>query len=322
MSRHAEAVSAGEQALTVATATGDRAIERNATLYLGIVHGAMGNYRRAVELLQASLAAYEIAGPSLPAGDRVVSLPTAHTYVARYLAELGELRQAADRADAGMRAADAGGSPWLLATCYFGRGSVELRRGAFLTAIPLLEQALELCRSHHLQSWFPAIGASLGYACANAGRATEGLTLLEQATAHADRMRVSASYSLWLTYLGYALLRLGRTAEAQRAAATALERARKHGERGHEAWALFLLASLAGRDESSSGERIETAFGQAIDLARALGMRPLLAYGQAGLADAYDRLGRGERASETRAVARQIREEIGMISEGPAPTTS
>jgi tetratricopeptide (TPR) repeat protein len=319
MSRHADAVSAGEQALTVATATGDRAIERNATLYMGIVHGAMGNYRRAVELLQASLAAYETAGPSLSAGDRVVSLPTAHTYVARYLAELGELRQAADRADVGMRAADAGGSPWLLATCYFGRGSVELRRGDFLTAIPLLEQALELCRSHHLQSWFPAIGASLGYACANAGRATEGLTLLEQATAHADRMRVSASYSLWLTYLGYALFRLGRTAEAQRAAGTALERARRHGERGHEAWALFLLASILASDQSSSAEQLEKAFGQAIDLAGALGMRPLLAYCHAGLAHAYDHLGRPEQAAEARARAQRLREEIGMLSPGSAP---
>jgi hypothetical protein len=54
-SRHADAVSAGEEALSLARATGNHAIERDATLYMGIVHGAMGSYGRAVELLEANL---------------------------------------------------------------------------------------------------------------------------------------------------------------------------------------------------------------------------------------------------------------------------
>lgn len=312
-SRHYDAVSAGEEALAVARSTGNQAIERDATLYMGIVHGAMGSYGRAVELLQANLSAYEVADEKLSARERVVSRPTARTYIARYLAELGELRQAADHASAGMRAAESGANPWLLATCYFGMGSVELRRGDFPTAISSLERAVELCRSHHLQSWFPAVGASLGYAYANAGRATEGLALLEQAVAHADRMHVGASYSMWLTYLGHALLCLGRAAEAQRTAEAAVERAREHGERGHEAWALFLLAS-AGVSAGSSGAEAIEMFEPAIDLARSLGMRPLLAYCHSALADASDRLRIPERAAEARGLAQQIRKEIGMIS--------
>jgi DNA-binding NtrC family response regulator/tetratricopeptide (TPR) repeat protein len=314
MSQHADAVSAGEEALALARATGNNAIERDATLYMGIVHGAMGSYGRAVELLRANLAAYEVADEKLSARERVVGRPTARTYVARYLAELGELGQASDHANAGMKAAETGANPWLLATCYFGMGSVELRRGNFPAAISSLERAVELCRSHHLQSWFPATSASLGYAYANAGRASEGLALLEQAVAHADRMHVSASYSMWLTYLGHALLCLGRAAEAQVTAETALERARKHGERGHEAWALFLFGSAAARVGSSDADTIEQMLGQAIDLARSLGMRPLLAYCQAGLAEAADRLGRPERAAAAREAAEQIRKEIGMIS--------
>ncbi len=322
MSRHADAVAAGEDALAVARATGDRVIERDATLYLGIVHGATGTYGRAVELLRATLAAYEAADAKLSARDRIVSRPTARTYLARYLAELGDLPGAADQASIGMRAADGGDNPWLLATCYFGVASVDLRRGDLRAAIPSLERAVELCRSHHLQSWFPAVGASLGYAYANTGRPAEGLALVEQATADADRMHVGASYAMWLTYLADAYLRLGRIAEAQRAAEAALERARKHGERGHEAWALFLLASVAASAGTSGAAAVETTFEHAIDLAGALGMRPLLAYCHAGLADACDRLGRPERAVEARARAQRIREEIGMISPGSAvPTT-
>ena len=313
-SRHADAVSAGEEALSLARATGNHAIERDATLYMGIVHGAMGRYGRAVELLEATLSVYESTDKKLSARERIVSRPTARTYVARYLAELGELRRAADHANAGMRAAESEANPWLLATCYFGMGSVDLRRGDFPAAISSLERAVELCRSHHVQSWFPASAASLGYAYANAGRAIEGLTLLEQAVAHADRMHVVASYSMWLTYQGHALLCLGRAAEAQATAEVAVERARKHGELGHEAWAL-LLAALAAASTGSSGAGTVEMFERAIDLARSLGMRPLLVYCHSALAGALDTFGSPERAAEARGLAQQIRNEVGMISE-------
>jgi tetratricopeptide (TPR) repeat protein len=171
-----------------------------------------------------------------------------------------------------------------------------------------------VCHSHRLQSWFPSIGASLGYAYANADRAPEGLALLEQAIAQADRIHLRASYSMWLTYRAHACLRLGRTDEAQRVAEAALDRARRQSERGHEAWALFLLASIGAATASSTAEDIKGAFGHAIDSARALGMRPLLALCHSGLADAYGHLGRPEQASAERVLAQHIRREIGMMA--------
>jgi tetratricopeptide (TPR) repeat protein len=311
-SRHVEVVSAGEEAVRLARAANSPAVERDAMLYVGIVHGAMGDYARAVDLLLATLHAFEVAGTKLSARERVVSLPTARTYLARYLAELGELRQAASHAAAGLEAAEAGGGPWFLATTCFGMGSVEIRRGDFLAAISLLERALDLCQNHRLQSWFPSISASLGYAYVNAGRSAEGVALLEQAIGHAARMHLSASYSMWLTYLADSYLSLGRFAEARRSAQAALDHARKHGERGHEAWSLFLLASVAAGTGSATADEVETLFGPAIDLARTLGMRPLLAHCHAAQARAYAHLGRGDRASEERAQTETIREEIGM----------
>ena len=61
MSRHVDAAAAADQAVALARAAGDGALERDATLYMGIVHGAMGNYRRAVEVLRSTLTAYEAA---------------------------------------------------------------------------------------------------------------------------------------------------------------------------------------------------------------------------------------------------------------------
>src|SRR5262249_32392039 len=123
-------------------------------------------------------------------------------------------------------------------------------------------------------------------------------------------------------YLGHSYLSLGRFAEARRSAQAALDHAREHGERGHEAWALFLLASVVATTGSAIAEEVETLFGPAIDLARTLGMRPLLSQCHAAQARAYARLGRGDRASEERAQAETIREEIGMSGTEADPTPS
>jgi hypothetical protein len=126
---------------------------------------------------------------------------------------------------------------------------------------------------------------------------------------------------MWLTYRAYACLRLGRTGEAQRVAEAALDGARRQGERGHEAWALFLLASIAAATPSSTAEDIKGTFGHAIDSARALGMRPLLALCHSRLADVYGHLGRPDQASAERELAHAIRHEIGMMA-GDLDTTA
>jgi tetratricopeptide (TPR) repeat protein len=313
--RHAEAVSAGEEALARAKSTGDGALARDATLYVGIVHGAMGHYERAVEVLQATLDAYEAAGTKLSARERVLGRPTARTYIARYLAELGELPRAAAHARAELETGEGPRGPWFFATCYFGMASVEIRRGDFPAAISHLEQALELCSTHHLHNWLPSIGASLGYAYANAGRVAEGLALLERAPADADRMHLNASVSMWLTYLADGYLRLGRIAEARSAAEAALDRARAQGERGHEAWAMFLLASVAAAAGSPPLE-VEKMFRDAAETARALRMRPLLAHCHLGLADAYARFGRPDEAAEERTAADALLQGSGPAGAG------
>ena len=62
---------------------------------------------------------------------------------------------------------------------------------------------------------------------------------------------------------------------------------------------------------SVTAEEVETLFGPAIDLARALGMRPLLAHCHTAKARLYDHLGRGDRASAESGLADTIRDEIG-----------
>src|SRR5262249_57984624 len=122
------------------------------------------------------------------------------------------------------------------------------------------------------------------------------------AIADADRMRLGASYAMWLVYLGLASLRLGRVDDARRAGETALERARRQDERGHAAWAFYLLASTEAAP-SPGADDSEKAFRRAIDVAQSLGMRPLLTHCYAGLSETLIRPGRTHDAASARAPA-------------------
>jgi hypothetical protein len=95
-----------------------------------------------------------------------------------------------------------------------------------------------------------------------------------------------------LAYLGEAALSVGQSEEAADHARCALEAARAQKERGHEAYALKLIAELTARQEPLDVKAGVTAYREALELADGLGMRPLVAQCHLGLG----RLGR--RASE------------------------
>jgi tetratricopeptide (TPR) repeat protein len=103
------------------------------------------------------------------------------------------------------------------------------------------------------------------------------LRLLQDAVQRAEAMKFGANHALRLTWLGEAYLLAGDEDAAKRHALRAVELARQHGERGHEAYALRLLGDLTIR---RSGANVETAaehYRAALALAQTLGMQPLAA---------------------------------------------
>jgi hypothetical protein len=116
--------------------------------------------------------------------------------------------------------------------------------------------------------------------------------LLEQAVEQAVSMRILFSCSLWLTQLSEAYLLAGRMADALAGTQRALESAREHQERGHEAWALRLLGEIHSHREYAEIGPAEAPYQQALVLAEELGMRPLLAQAHLGLGKLYLTTGR------------------------------
>ena len=66
--------------------------------------------------------------------------------------------------------------------------------------------------------------------------------------------------------------------------------AREHGERGHEAWALWLLGELEC-EPGLNPLRAAESYGEALETATSLEMRPLVAHCHLGLGKLYGRMG-------------------------------
>jgi tetratricopeptide (TPR) repeat protein len=99
-----------------------------------------------------------------------------------------------------------------------------------------------------------------------------------------------------VVWLGEAYLRAGRLDEASTQAQRALEFARGHQERGHEAYALRLLGEIHARQDPPKVEPAEAHYQQALPLAEELGMRPLQAHCHRSLGTLYSQVERLEEA--------------------------
>jgi tetratricopeptide (TPR) repeat protein len=152
----------------------------------------------------------------------------------------------------------------------------------------------------------------LGYTYARSGRLGEGLALLAQATTAFESGVATVFHSLVTAQSGEACILAGRLQEAHRHAERALTLTRERGERGDEAYALRLLGEIHSQETPPDGGTAETRYRQAMTLAEALGMRPLVAHCQFGLGTLYRRTDKREQAQEHLTTATAMYREMGM----------
>jgi tetratricopeptide (TPR) repeat protein len=112
--------------------------------------------------------------------------------------------------------------------------------------------------------------------------------------------------------LGGAYLLDGRLADATRIAQDGLATARQRGERGVEGQVLRLLGDIAAHPDRVEVDTAEAHYRQALALAEALGLRPLLAHCHLGLGKLYRRTGKREQAREHLTTATTMYREMEM----------
>jgi class 3 adenylate cyclase/tetratricopeptide (TPR) repeat protein len=272
---HGRAVTLAQRERAVAAAFKNFSGTIVANFRLGQVYHSLGEYAKAADLLRGNLE--QLEGDLQRETFGLAGFPSvfSRVWLALCLLEQGELDEAAARAEEAVGIAEAENHAFSVVVAHAGRGVVHARREMLDEAITSLERGLVIARMADIPILFPLVAAPLGWVYAQAGRAGEGLRLLEEAIERAEDMGFGANHALRLTWLGDSHLRCRHTDAARRLGSRAVEIARRQGERGHEAHALRLVAEATMTGAPPDVEAAREHYRSARALADALGMRPL-----------------------------------------------
>jgi tetratricopeptide (TPR) repeat protein len=212
-----------------------------------------------------------------------------------------------------MHIAEAAGHVYSLLFPLLGLGTLTLDQGDFAGAVAPLERGLELCRTRQASSRLHDFAWALGAAYHGTGRRAEGVALMEDAARGVAEQ--TSRWSWWagrVGSLGGAYLLEGRLADATRIAQEGLAAARQLGEREVEGQLLRLLGDIAAHPDRFEVDTAEAHYRQALALAEALGLRPLMAHCHRGLGVLYRRAGRRQQAPEHLTIAVTMYREMEM----------
>jgi tetratricopeptide (TPR) repeat protein len=306
MGRHDQAITAAQRACALATTGGDVALYALANLFLGVAYQAQGDYRRAIDCCEKSMASLTEAQHHERFGEVFPAAVISRAWLTACHAELGTFVAGRAVGEEGLQIAETIGHLPSIMFISWELGLLALRQGDLCTALALLERATRICHEGNLPIYLPRVAATLGAAYTLDGRAADAIPLLTQALEQTVAQDMRGLQTLCMLPLGEAQLMAGHLEEAHVLAERALTLARAHQERGNQAYALRLLGEAAAHQEPPHVALAEAHFRQAITLAEELGMQPLQAHCHRSLGTLYARTSQRQqaRAALTTAVER------------------
>jgi len=308
---HAEALDCARRSLAIADELDDPRMRVSAMYCEAQTLQACGDYTRTAELLRRCLAATAGGLTSQRFGSTDFSRVFSTSRLAATLAELGDFAEADEAADEALRTSERLRHPYLLSFAYRAATWVCLRRGRFDQAVDWLERFRDMEIDSNFEVRFPVSRWMLAYGYALAGRPDAEALLGPRLSPAPSGLRVF-TYPLWLACLAEACLLSGRPVDAHDLALTGADLGRARGERGHAAWCLRLLGDVAvGKGDLAEAD---ARYGEALDLARALAMRPLQAHCLLGRGEVQRQANRAEEARQSLTAAKTMYREMGMVS--------
>ena len=302
----------GTEAIAIATELDDFALRTASAMYIGRAHHALGAHDEAIRVLTEVVESLEGDRAREHLGLPVLPSVFGRAHLVACLAEVGRFAEAFAQAERAVVLAGAVAHPDTLVWAYRGLGQAHLLCGDGTLAAPALGKALALCRSNDLQAYLPPVAAGVGLAYVMTGRAAEGLPLIEDAVDEALVRKQISNRAPLVVQLAEAYLLAGRLDDARQRAADGLELARRHGQRGSEAYALCIAAEASM--EAPEGQlRAEAGLREAAALADALGMRPLRGRCDLGMGRLAERRGLGAAARDPIEAAAAAFRELGML---------
>jgi tetratricopeptide (TPR) repeat protein len=240
MGAYDQAIATAQRALALATTSGSISLRVLANLYLGMVYQAQGDYRRAIDYMEQTVAALSGAQCHERFGQAVLPAVHARVQLAMCHAELGTFAEGITLGEEGRQIAKEVAHPGSLMWAFYGNGLLSLRQGNLPRALPLLEQAMSICQNADFPAFFALTAAALGAAYALARHDAEAMPLLTQAMEQATTTeRVDYQVFCRLS-LGEAQVLASRLEKAQTLSEQALAHAREHQELSNQACTLRL----------------------------------------------------------------------------------
>jgi class 3 adenylate cyclase/tetratricopeptide (TPR) repeat protein len=311
--KFAAALHAGRRALAIGESHADVAIQVVANWYLGAMYAARGDCREAVPHCEAAIALIPEGLRQERFGQASIIGASARSTLASALGALGRFTEAFQHLREAIHIAEEAKHVYSILLPLLGLGTLTLDQGDFAGAVAPLERGLDLCRTREVPLLLHDFAWALGAAYHGTGHRAEGVALMEDAARGvAERNRRWSGWAGYAGALGGAYLLDGRLADATRIAQEGLAAARQLGERELEGQLLRLLGAIAAHPDRFEVDTAEAHYRQALALAEALGLRPLMAHCHLGLGVLYRRAGRRQQAPEHLTIATTMYREMEM----------
>jgi tetratricopeptide (TPR) repeat protein len=301
-------VSAGQQALELAAALGDSALQRQASYQLGLAYQSIGAFDRAAALLRRNVEAADREAGTPTTRLRIIS----QAWLGLTLGALGAFAEGRRHGEEALHLATLEGrrnTPIIAHNCL---GHLYLTQGDLEHAIRVLEPGLALCRASGDRNQLRRIAAALGYASALQGRLAEGRALLEEGISESLRTGALVGQAYRVAWLSEVYRLAGCGGEAWQFARQALDLARQQKARGNEALALHQLGVVQAHTDPPDVAPAEASYQQALTLAEELGMRPLQAHCHLGLGTLYAATGQRQQARAALSTATEMYRAMAM----------
>ena len=310
LGEHSRSIACGLRALGIATTLEDFALQVAANCYLGETYAVVADYPRAIQHLAWN--GEHVAGEQLYESFGASALPAAlsRAFLAQVLADQGAFPEGRLQGSVALTIAETAQQPFSQVIARWGLGYLYLEQGETETAIPLLEQGVEMAERLSIAGWAGTLMPTLGHAYAVAGRLGEAIPLLEESLKRLVATR--RGHALFTAQLAHAYLGARRGNEASQLAADALSIARRRGERGYEARALHILGEIVGHAAVPHLDIAIRHQRDALALAQDSGMRPLAAHCHVSLAKLYLSTAQREQAHEHFATGMMMYREMDM----------
>lgn len=285
-----QAIVTGAQAIE--HTTGPSTLDANivSRYFLGIANYNLGRYKTAIDELKIALRRIPKARQFERFGTTGILAVLCKTWLLRSLAQIGQFDETRRYGEEALATAMERDHPFSIVYACYANGAVAVLHGEFAQAIAILERGLKVCDAAEIPVQRPLLVSCLAVANAFVGRLDVALALLERgndanhAVLAVDKGQAPLGKALSTVWDVQTLILTGQLGEAEMLAQQGLNFFRDGKDRGSEAWLRYLQGEIFSHGDGSQSARALASYGEAAALAEELGMRPLRAHCQAGLA--------------------------------------